>query len=57
MEQRYVLRLYDTDMVSFSLTERGIDGLQAEIFEVNRDRVELLPPFNSIYHLRVNVRI
>ena len=44
MEQKYVLRLYDTDMVSFSLTERGIDGLRAEIFEVNRDRVELLPP-------------
>ena len=43
MEQRRVLRLYDTDMVGFSLTERGIDGLQAEIFEVNRDRVELLP--------------
>ena len=44
MEQRYVLRLYDTDMVSFSLTEQGIDGLQAEIFEVNRDRVDLMPP-------------
>lgn len=43
MAEKYVLRLYDTDMVSFSLTESGLDGLQAEITQVNNERLELLP--------------
>lgn len=28
MEQAYVLRLYDTDLLSFSLSEQGIEGLK-----------------------------
>lgn len=37
MEQEYVLRLYDTDLLSFSLSEHGIEGLKAEIHEVNQE--------------------
>lgn len=36
MEQAYTLRLYDTDLLTFSLEERGIEGLQAEIHEINQ---------------------
>ena len=35
MEQEYILRLYDTDLVTFSLYEHGIEGLKAEIHEIN----------------------
>ena len=30
MEQEYILRLYDTDLLTFSLSEHGIEGLKAE---------------------------
>ncbi len=36
MEQEYVLRLYDTDLLTFSLSEQGIEGLKAEIHEINQ---------------------
>lgn len=36
MEQEYILRLYDTDLLTFSLSERGIEGLKAEIHEINQ---------------------
>ena len=36
MEQKYVLRLYDTDLMTFSLSEHGIEGLKAEIHEINQ---------------------
>ena len=37
MEQAYVLRLYDTDLLSFSLSEQGIEGLKAEILSIVED--------------------
>lgn len=36
MEQEYVLRLYDTDLITFSLSEQGIEGLKASIHEVSQ---------------------
>ncbi len=36
MEQEYVLRLYDMDLLTFSLSEQGIEGLKAEIHEINQ---------------------
>ena len=36
MEQEYILRLYDTDLLTFSLSEHGIEGLKAEIHEINQ---------------------
>ena len=36
MEQEYILRLYDTDLLTFSLAEHGIEGLKAEIHEINQ---------------------
>ena len=35
MEQEYILRLYDTDLLTFALSEHGIEGLKAEIHEIN----------------------
>ena len=43
MEQEYILRLYDTDLITFSLSERGIEGLKAEIHEINRTERHLFP--------------
>ena len=36
MGQEYILKLYDTDLLTFSLSEQGIEGLKAEIHEVNQ---------------------
>ena len=43
MEQEYVLRLYDTDLITFSLSEQGIEGLKASIHEVNQAECRWLP--------------
>ena len=43
MEQEYILRLYDTDLITFSLSERGIEGLNAEIHEINKTERHLFP--------------
>ena len=43
MEQAYVLRLYDTDLLSFSLSEQGIEGLKAQIHSVNEEARALFP--------------
>ena len=43
MEQEYVLRLYDTDLITFSLSEQGIEGLKASIHEVNPEERSRLP--------------
>lgn len=34
MAQEYILRLYDTDLLTFSLSERGIEGLKADIHKL-----------------------
>lgn len=36
MEQKYILRLYDIDLLTFSLAEHGVEGLTAEIHEINQ---------------------
>ena len=43
MEKGYVLRLYDTDLLSFTLSERGIEGLKAQIHSVNEEARTLFP--------------
>ena len=43
MDSRYTLRLYDTDMMAFSLEDQGIEGLRAEILWVNEEQSRLLP--------------
>jgi hypothetical protein len=35
MEQEYMLRLYDMDLLSFSLAEQGIEGLKAKLLWTN----------------------
>lgn len=43
MEKGYVLRLYDTDLLSFSLSEQGIEGLKAKIHGVREEDLALFP--------------
>lgn len=43
MEKGYVLRLYDTDLLSFSLSEQGIEGLKAQIHSINEEDRALFP--------------
>lgn len=43
MEQDYVLRLYDTDLLSFSLSEQGIEGLKSQIHSVKEEKKALFP--------------
>lgn len=42
-EHFYSLRLYDMDLVRFSMEKRGLSGLVAEIISVDREREHLLP--------------
>ena len=39
----YSLRLYDTELLRFSLEKRGLEGLVAEILTVNENTAHLLP--------------
>ena len=39
----YELRLFDTPLLTFSLEERGIEGLVAEIVNENKEKQNLLP--------------
>ncbi len=43
MGQAYMLRLYDTDMLAFSLSEQGIEGLKVDIQWINDEKRHLLP--------------
>ena len=43
MEQEYVLRLYDTDLLSYSLSEQGIEGLKSQIHSVKEENKALFP--------------
>lgn len=40
---RYSLRLFDEELLSFSLQHRGMEGLRAEILRVNEAKRQLLP--------------
>jgi len=39
----YELRLYDTPLLTFALTEEGVEGLTARILSVNEEQQHLLP--------------
>ena len=43
MGQEYMLRLYDTDMLAFDLSEQGIEGLKVKILWINEAKEHLLP--------------
>lgn len=43
MEQEYMLRLYDMDLLAFSLVEQGIEGLKARLLWVSEEHRQLLP--------------
>lgn len=43
MEQEYMLRLYDMDLLAFSMAEQGIEGLKARPLWVNEEHRQLLP--------------
>ena len=43
MGQEYMLRLYDTDMLAFDLSEQGIEGLKVKILWTNDTKEHLLP--------------
>ena len=43
MSDIYELRLYDTPLLTFSMQERGIEGLVAEVLAVDEGRQKLLP--------------
>lgn len=43
MGQEYMLRLYDTDMLAFDLSEQGIEGLKVKILWINDAKEQLLP--------------
>lgn len=43
MNDIYSLRLYDTELMRFSLKKRGLDGLVAEIISVQEEYSALMP--------------
>ena len=43
MGQTYELRLYDTELLSFSLSEQGIEGLKAQIHSIREEDRVLFP--------------
>ena len=43
MGQEYILRLYDMDLLVFSLTEQGIEGLKAKLLWLDEEHRQLLP--------------
>ena len=43
MGPEYTLRLYDMDLLAFSLAEQGIEGLKANLLWVNEGHRQLLP--------------
>ena len=43
MAQEYMLRLYDTDMLAFTMADQGIEGLKVHIQWINNEKQKLLP--------------
>ena len=43
MTNVYILRLYDEDLITFSLEEKGLEGLQANILYSNTQNANLFP--------------
>ena len=43
MDNRYTLRIYDEDLMTFSLAAKGLEGLKAEILDLNAEKRSLFP--------------
>ena len=43
MSNIYSLRIYDTELIRFTMEKRGLEGLVAEIVTVNKDMEHLMP--------------
>lgn len=43
MESIYSIRLYDDDLITFSLEEKGIEGLQAKVLSADMEKRSLFP--------------
>ena len=43
MNKLYSLRIYDTELMRFSMEKRGLSGLMAEITYINTEQAHLLP--------------
>ena len=43
MNNSYSLRLYDDELLTFSLEEKGLEGLKSQILSVNEDKKNLFP--------------
>ena len=41
--QTYILKLYDTELLRFTLADYGLEGLKAELISVNEEHKKLLP--------------
>ena len=40
---RYSLRLYDEELLTFSLETKGLEGIRPQVLSVNEDRRALFP--------------
>lgn len=43
MSNVYSLRIYDTELMKFTLEKRGLEGLVAEIISIQEDHIHLMP--------------
>lgn len=43
MNNIYSLRIYDTELVRFSMEKRGLEGLVAEVISIQKDKSHLMP--------------
>ena len=43
MENTYNLRIYDETLMTFSLVTKGLEGLKAEILDLNAEKRSLFP--------------
>ena len=43
MENTYNLRIYDENLITFSLGIKGLEGLKAEILDLNTEKRSLFP--------------
>ena len=43
MDNRYTLRIYDENLITFSLAAKGLEGLTAELLAVDKKKEALFP--------------
>lgn len=41
--QTYILKLYDMELMRFTLSDHGLEGLKAEVISIQEDKVKLFP--------------